>query len=98
MSTSPCEGPGAAAPDCDSADAWRQALRDLAPRVLAEHPKPASGPWTAPPVAFAAHALYSAWQAIEAGAADRAILPALEACFARQLAAERARRDAGARA
>jgi hypothetical protein len=84
------------APGCDSADAWRQALRDLAMRVLAEHPIPDAGPWIAPPVAWCAFALRSAWQAIEAGSApaDRAILPTLEASFARELGAERARRDA----
>ncbi|MFN6954845.1 MAG: hypothetical protein ACK4PG_08625 [Acetobacteraceae bacterium] len=100
MSSAACDRPGAAVPGCDSADAWRQALRDLAPRVLAEHPIPAAGPWIAPPVAWAALALRSAWQAIEAGTApaERPILPALEVSFARELAAERERLDAGERA
>lgn len=100
MSSPACDGPGAAAPGCGSADAWRQALRDLALRVLDEHPFPAAGPWIAPPIAWAAFALRAAWQAIEAGTtpAERPILPALEAAFARELAAERSRLDAGARA
>jgi hypothetical protein len=82
MSAPACDRPGAGALGCHSADAWRQALRDLAPRVLAEHPHPEAGPWIAPPVAWAALALRSAWRSIEAGAAP----------------AERARRDAGKRA
>jgi hypothetical protein len=100
MSAPACDRPGAGAPGCDSADAWRHALRDLAPRVLAEHPMPEAGPWIAPPLAWAAYALQAAWRSIEAGAApaERPMLAALEASFARELAAERARRDGRGRA
>lgn len=92
MCSPACDRPGATAPGGDAADAWRTILRDLAQRVIAEQPMPDTGPW----IVWTAHALLSAWQAIEAGdaPAGRTVIPTLEASFARELATERARRDA----